>query len=509
MNPPPISPENEPKPTRREALKSAAVIGAAGALAAGAAAATQSANRIVYENTMPGTTDWQLTYTKVDPKTRYRCPWIEGYVSHQSIRAGETLSVMVSTNPPARFTLDIYRMGYYGGAGGRHMTTLGPFDGAVQPDPPVGEARLRECAWTPCAELTIPEDWTSGVYLGKLSLLEGRWQSYVVFIVRDERPCDVLFQCSDNTWAAYNRWPDNYSLYDDGESEWALCSGVKVSYDRPYGKYCQILDAPLSQGSGEFLLWEFPLAYWLEREGYDVTYCSNIDIHRDSEYAKRAKALMSVGHDEYWSLEQFANLKAAVADGLNIAFFSANTCCFVAPVTNATDGRPYKVLERAGRYGGLSQAEIEGERMGPFYIDGPNENTLIGARTTSPFNGVGDWIVRDASSWIFDGAGMKNGDGIPGLIGWEFHGEPADIPGLEIVAGGTSVNGGDETAEWTATLYPGPKGNWVFNGATIWWPQALSSPPGHMLPYSHFGRPHGPDPRIERITKNLLTRFLT
>ena len=33
------------------------------------------------------------------------------------------------------------------------------------------------------------------------------WQSYVVFIVRDDRPADILFQCSDNTWQAYNRWP--------------------------------------------------------------------------------------------------------------------------------------------------------------------------------------------------------------------------------------------------------------------------------------------------------------
>ena len=34
-------------------------------------------------------------------------------------------------------------------------------------------------------------------------------QSYVIFIVRDDRACDFLFQCSDTTWAAYNRWPDH------------------------------------------------------------------------------------------------------------------------------------------------------------------------------------------------------------------------------------------------------------------------------------------------------------
>lgn len=468
-----------------------------------AAGARQDA--IVRENAKPGTTDWQLTYTRVDPATRYRCPWIEGYVSHASVRAGASLSFTVSTNPAAPFTIDVYRMGYYGGAGARHMLRLGPFDGAVQPDPEVGEERVRECRWTPCAEIVVPEDWLSGVYLGKLSLLEGRYQSYVIFIVRDDREAEVLFQCSDNTWQAYNRWPDQYALYDDGENQWALKPNIRVSYDRPYGKYCQILDAPLSQGSGEFLLWEFPLAYWLEREGYDVTYCSNTDIHADASCLARTRSFLSVGHDEYWSLEQFNNVKAAVDDGMNAAFFSGNTCCFVSPFSAASNGTPNRVITRAGRFGGLT--ETEKDKMGPFPIKGPNESSLIGARTITPFNGSGDWIASDTSAWIFEGTGMKNGDRIPGLIGWEFHGDPANIDGLRVVAEGTAVNTGGETAHWTATLYPGPKQNYVFNAATIWWAQGLSTPPGHMLPYSHYGRPHGPDARVQRITRNILDRF--
>jgi hypothetical protein len=65
---------------------------------------------------------------------------------------------------------------------------------------------------------------------------EGDWhglQSYVVFIVRDDRPCDFLFQCSDTTWAAYNRWPDLWSLYDDGTPphNWYTGPGVAVSFD--------------------------------------------------------------------------------------------------------------------------------------------------------------------------------------------------------------------------------------------------------------------------------------
>lgn len=492
--------------SRRDLIKGAAA-GAALTMGASSAVAARRSNAIIEENRKDGTTDWQLTYTMVDPATRYRSPLIEGYVSRASLRAGDALDIMVSTNPAGPFTLDIYRLGYYGGTGGRHMTTLGPFEGTVQPDPPVGDDRIRECAWTPCTTLTIPDDWLSGVYLGKLSLVDNRYQSYVIFIVRDDRKADLLFQCSDNTWQAYNRWPDNFALYDDGETAWALKSGIRVSYDRPYGKYCQILDNPLSQGSGEYLLWEFPFGYWLEREGYDVTYCSNVDVHEDIACLKRARGFLSVGHDEYWSLEQFHHVKQAVEDGLHVAFLSGNTCCFVAPLTPATNGTANRVIERLGRYGGIS--DYERDRFGPFKMDdAPNENTLIGARTTHPYNGSDDWIVTDDTSWIFKDTGMKNGDRVPGLVGWEFHGEPADIPGLKIVAQGTATNAGGEQAHWTATTYQSKGGGWVFNAATIWWAQGLSVPPGHMPPISHYGRPHGPDPRIERITRNVLDRFI-
>jgi len=137
----------------------------------------------------------------------------------------------------------------------------------------------------------------------------------------------------------------------------------------------------------------------------------------------------------------------------------------------------------------------------------PSEATLIGAQTVSPFNGSGDWICTRPDHWLFTGTGMRKGDGIPGLVGWEFHGDPASIPGLEVVAEGPTTNSGDRDARYTATVDPGPKNNFVFNASTIFWSQGLSAPPGHMPPHSHYGRPHGPDPRVQRITRNLLDRF--
>ena len=71
----------------------------------------------------------------------------------------------------------------------------------------------------------------------------------------------------------------------------------------------------------------------------------------------------------------------------------------------------------------------------------------MGARTITPFNGGGDWIATKPAHWIFEGTGMKQGDSIPGLVGWEFHGDPADIPGLEVVAEGIALSGGVRPAQ--------------------------------------------------------------
>ncbi|GEM_PF-4312599 len=87
-----------PDLSRRQAL-----LGLAGALAGiddmRAAAQPRQSDLIRHENQHDATTDWQLTYTRVDPKTRWRSPRIEGYVSKQSVRAGNALDIFVSTNP--------------------------------------------------------------------------------------------------------------------------------------------------------------------------------------------------------------------------------------------------------------------------------------------------------------------------------------------------------------------------------------------------------------------------
>jgi len=464
---------------------------------------SQRSSAIEAENAKPGTTDWLLDKPRIDPESRYRCPWIEGFGSHASIRAGETLQVFVSTSPAADFTLDIYRLGYYGGKGGRLMRRVGPLQSQTQKDPPIGRRRVRVCRWPVAAELTVPEDWLSGVYVGKLTSAAEGWQSYVIFIVRDDRPADLLFQCSDFTWQAYNRWPSQFSLYDDGENQWYWGGESRVSFHRPYGKYCQILDQPLSTGSGEFFLWEFPFVHWLEQRGYDVSYMSNLDTHADANGLQRGRGLLSVGHDEYWTIDMFRNVQQAIAAGTSVGFFSGNAVC--GRVEDDASDRSFRRVGVFGPPGGTREfvhvQDLPRRR--------PYANELVGAHSTGPVTGGADWVCTNPDHWVYKGTGMKQGDTIPGIIGWEWHGDPAAIDGLEVVASGPTQNAPGEPngGQYTATVYPGPRNNFVFNAATCWWADGLSEPLGYVRPEVYI-KPLGPNKFAQQITANVLDRMI-
>ncbi len=452
--------------TRRELIKGAAGMGIAGAmfpLTGFANSNPQKKGLIVDENNKEGTTDWQLTRVRPD-KSLQRTPYIEGYCSRQSIKVGERLDIMISTTPVQSYKLDIYRTGYYSGTGGRLMKTIGPLTGKQQEVPTPGNKNIHECKWEVSTSITIPEDWISGVYLGKLRTLPARedepyWESYIIFIVKDERPVDILFQCSDNTWQAYNRWPSKYSLYTNpkgGQGPWSA-----VSFDRPYGRQSQFMDIvndPLSFGSGEFISFEMPFSYFLEQHGYDVAYCSNSDLLTPDRGLK-AKAYLSVGHDEYWDIRQFKSVEALRDHGVCLLFFSGNSICWVAPFSADSEGRPNRTIFRAGPYGASrNYAEAREKDNGPFPERGPDEGLLMGVRNIEPVNGGGDWTIIKPEHWMFAGTGIKKGDKIPGLIGWEFHGDAAIIEGLEVVAQGIAWQGGDNLAKWQSVIYPGPKG---------------------------------------------------
>jgi hypothetical protein len=233
----------------------------------------------------------------------------------------------------------------------------------------------------------------------------------------------------------------------------------------------------------------------MERHGYDVSYISNWDTHHRGAGLSRANGFLSVGHDEYWTPAMFAHVKHAIDHGLNVAFLSGNSVFCKTRLKPGRSGLPNRVFERDHRFD-------------------PRENTLIGAHSTGPVIGGADWTCRRPDHWLFDGTGMAAGDSIPGLVGWEYHGDPAPIPGLEIVASGPTdserfpalAGGPGREGEYTATIYPGLKGNIVFNGATCWWTDGLSEPPGYLRS-DWYRRRNGPDTRVQRITANLLDRM--
>ncbi len=518
---------------RREVIKGAAAAGltvASGGHGLISADETKPVRRdlIQRENDKTGTRGWLLTKTRTVPGkindnlNNGRCPWIEGYCSANSARAGEKLQVMVSTNPASAFKLEIFRTGYYNGDGARLVKTFESLEGTPQPDPPVGENYVRECDWEPSVEFTIPEDWLSGVYLGKLTAEKENIQSYVIFIVRDDRPCDLLFQCSDLTWSAYNRWPADYSIYTTHE-DWTSTGAPSgtVSFDRPYALFTHPVNRiKKSGGSGEYLPWEFPLAFWMEQHGYDVSYISNIDTHADPAGLLRTKGFISVGHDEYWTLDMYDNVMKARDEGVSLAFFGGNSVLCVVPMLPSGKGQPNRAARREGwflpfpeKIPGATRRKMLNQK--DFELNmGPDGAQLMGARLdhAGPSGrgmGVGDWTCATPDHWLFKGTGMKKGDSVEGLIGWEWHGAPAmNLPGMTVVAEGDATINGKSVGRYTSTVYDGPKDNVVFNAATIWWANGLSSPPGHVNPSRHGVTQQGPDERVQQITHNLFQRFI-
>jgi hypothetical protein len=458
-------------------------------------------NKIVTENLLPGTSDW-LIDVKYDtcslPDHRFcRRPQIEGYCSQTSVAQGQSLNLYVSTNPESSFTIDIYRMGYYGGKGGNLKKHIGPLKGKEQSSPnPDPKTNFFESNWDRSYQLVIPADWLSGVYLCKLTSLPGRFQSYMIFIVKDDRKVDFLFQCSDLTWQTYNRWPQWHSMYDEGHKPWVNTNGAKVSFDRPYGIYVNELPSafnPLSNGSGEFLLWEYPLSYWMEKEGYDVSYISNIDTHLDTSELLRSKGFLSVGHDEYWTYDMFNNVKRARDKGVSLLFLSGNSVDGTEYLAPSTDNRPNRTTGR------LPERDFK------------DEQELMGSSSYGV--GFGSFICQQPNHWVFKNSGMKKGDSILNLVGWEYHGLPTGSQKDIVILAETKVNPlgfGQGTENHVSTIYTAPKGNFVFNAGTCWWVQPLAKTPAYQHPRRlkdilDFSKP---DNRVQQITKNLLNKII-
>ena len=291
-------------------------------------------NPIVCENLLAGTPASVWDITGAGDTT------IQGFPTDISVNRGGTIGFKVESGGP--FEVDIYRIGYYAGAGARFITSLGAFARPTQPSCLTQSATgLVDCGnWSVSATWAVPATATSGVYFAHLKRTDTGGASHALFVIRDDAgSADLLFQTSDTTWHAYNQYGGN-SLYVGGPGT-NPGRAYKVSYNRP-------ITTRATSADDYFFAGEYPMVRWLEANGYNVSYVAGVDTDRLSGVLTPAKhrAFLSVGHDEYWSGAQRAKVEAARDAGLHLAFFSGNEIFWKTRWETSIDGSatPYRTL---------------------------------------------------------------------------------------------------------------------------------------------------------------------
>lgn len=481
------------------------------------AACAAPANPVVAENCLPGTNEW-ITETYSES--------IEVFASKDSVNVGEEIDLFVDTDAPT-FDLHIYRNGYYGGLGGRLVFSRTGLRGVRQPACARAEdTGLRTCSnWSPSFTLPIPADWVSGIYIVRVQRPDTRGENDTLFVVRDDsRPSEILYQQSVSTFQAYN----NYG----GKSTYSWNSGfchtvaqapraVRVSLNRPY--------AQPKTDPNYFYRAEYPMARWLEQQGYDVTYSTTQDTHRAGKPGATNtlldhKIFISVGHDEYWSQEMRDAITAARDAGVHLGFFTANTAYWRIrfepdPLTKEPDSVMvvYKTTESgpvdsSGFHTGTwrdpaGANDPENGILGVMYI-GDNDLMYFPLRVSA--QEAQDSLYRHTGLQAMpEGTYVEFGDQV---VGWEWdavvdNGRTPD--GLKVLAtspvygmllqdAGNSANGNLGTAAAHTVRYTAPSGAIVFSSGTIQWSWGLGA---HGLEIVE------PDRFIPQITYNLFAEM--
>jgi hypothetical protein len=483
-------------------------------------------NQVACENTKPGdpASSWDiLSGDQGDPS-------IQGYATDISVNKGQTVRFKISTLANA-YTIDIYRMGYYGGLGARKQASVTPSvslpqsQPACQTQPSVG---LVDCGnWAESASWAVPNTAVSGIYFAKLRRTDNSGSSHIFFIVRDDASTSpLLFQTSDETWQAYNSY-GGASLYVNTGLNPPAGRAYKVSYNRPFNTRSNILGL----GNRSFV-WhaEYPMVRWLEANGYDVAYMAGVDADRlGSAYIQSHASYLSVGHDEYWSGGQRANVEAARNAGTNLAFFSGNQTFWktrfensiAGPLTSYRTLVTYKETHANAKIDPTSAwtGTWRDPRFSPPADGGRPENALSGQIFT--VNGVQNnsmtvpyafsrlrlWRNTPIASMVPGGTTTINA-GCSCLLGHEWDEDldngfrPAGIVRMSSTTANVSAyiqdygtNYAPGTATHNLTLYRAPSGALVFGAGTIQWSWALDT--------THDGGVSATDRNIQQATVNL------
>ena len=452
---------------------------------------TTNMNPVQLENAKPGDASWRVSNVAQNHE-------IEGYASATSITRGQSITFFVNTTD-THYSLDIYRVGWYAGVGARRMLPSIVLSGVHQPSPTTDSTTLLvQCNWTASYALAVPDDtsdptdWMSGAYLVKLTASTSGKQNYIVFVVRDDtRRSDLLFQSSVTTYAAYNTW-GGYSLYSTPQAR-------KVSFDRPY---------IYNWGTGDFIRWEINMTRFLEREGYDVTYNTDVDTHSNGSLLLNHKAFLSVGHDEYWSWQMRDNTEAARAQGVSLGFFDADAAYWqirfepstITGVPNRTVVCYKSLLDPYYNDGNPNDQHLVTVRFRDFPVNRP-EDTMIGVMYQTG-NVQGDIMITGTSNWFYQDTGLQNGDHLFQLEGYEADAMSSGTPtGTQVLAQSPYFTGAQMLFANT-TEYSTSSGSTVVGAGTIQWSWGLDD-----FRSSTTSHPILVDAAMQQVMRNILAKF--
>src|SRR5580658_157798 len=266
-----------------------------------------TAGWLVEENTRPGSTGWTQVGTSYQGQ-------LEGFADRVSATHGDEVTLYVNTTEK-RTHVEIYRMGWYGGSGGKLVKTTATFAGQQQPASELtAGVNTVECHWQPSVTFTVEPNWLPGNYLLRLVGDDGVAEWVPLTIRDDTSTAAVAVMNSVTTWQAYNLW-GGYSLYygqvPGGGQNYDNRARV-VSFDRPYAH-------TWAAGTADWLGNEFPFLMLAERKGIDLAYWTDVDLHERPELLRNHRCLVSLGHDEYWSMAMRDGAQSALDAGTNLA----------------------------------------------------------------------------------------------------------------------------------------------------------------------------------------------
>jgi hypothetical protein len=443
----------------------------------------------VPENARPGTSDWVIRHLGAEHE-------IEGYAGQASVLPGQPLPLFVSTTARS-FTATAYRLGWYQGHGARQLWKSGTVRGGAQRAAAVtAGTRAVAADWDPVLHLPT-DDWPPGAYLIKLHAETGG-QRYVPVTVRSPSCAGkVVLKACVQTWQAYNTW-GGYDLYKGPSGAYADRSYV-VSLDRPYG----------SNGANMFLTYERNVvklaeALTVKPGGLDLAYVTSMDIHADPHLLDGASALISLGHDEYWTPQERANVTAARDQGVNLAFFGANALFRRTRLQSSAVGAAREVVCYKTAYTRDPEYQKDSTEVTSDWRDAPSsepESTLIGTLYEG-YPVDAPLVVSAPHSWVYQGTGVSTGDSFPHLVGVEYDrvnpAYPVQRP-IEVLSHSPLTCGG--VASYGDSAYYTHKGGaGVYNSGTMRWVEAIYGDQPHGI--------GGATPAFARqVTTNVLRAF--